>query len=352
MVANNRLPPRIPMFGTSPLPTAQARPSLPHIFAAPSPSTDPWACTASPAVTRPNSITTRDSASMEGEDYAAHLGFVGNSGTIRTAKASQARLSPSLATPLSRTPSDQPTAALSAENALSLISQPSGSLTRPADTTLQLHLQSGDRRKKHAPGPVRRLTHQRTMSTLSIASTTSLHGTNLPGWQEFDTLPRGQGELTSFPKFQSNCMRSSSIKRIGAKITEETNQGLTGIGRFFSKVWMRRNAQPTRHQLGNERNWHDEDEADMSDSESRMLDLNTISHAGKKDCSKNADDTMSSSASSVVEVRPEKLCHRCKTTVVGHSCTRPDEATDGDTEVAATSWKSGGVRLVPDETVF
>jgi hypothetical protein len=61
---------------------------------------------------------------------------------------------------------------------------------------------------------------------------------------------------------------------------------------------------------------------------------------------------MSSSASSVAEVRPEKLCHRCKTTVVGHSCTRPDEATDGDTEAAATSWKFGGVRLVPDETVF
>lgn len=133
---------------------------------------------------------------------------------------------------------DQPTAAVFSENVLP-VDPPSH--PRPSiDSMLQCHLLT----ERHASGgPVKRITHRRTGSSLSLASvttTSSIHGgTDLPNWEQFEALPRDEESYTSFPKYESNRMRSSSLMRIGAKfIGEDHKPGV--IRGLLSKVWTRK----------------------------------------------------------------------------------------------------------------
>jgi len=197
---------------------------------------------------------------------------------------------------------DFPTAALYDENVSPADSRHSDA-KMAADVTLMLHLRSDERRQKHGT-IAKRMMHHRAESTVSVSSLASLHGSNLPGWEEFSTLPRDSSELTSFPKYQSNSMRSSSLKRISAKIMgDETGTGISGIGRFFTKVWHTRRTEPASRR--NTVVW--EDDADVSDAESRIIDLSAIAAAGRKSEEKDRGKTHSRAGSLVEAVKSKAI---------------------------------------------
>jgi hypothetical protein len=174
---------------------------------------------------------------------------------------------------------DHPTAALYSENVLPA-EVPSPPIIPSADETLQYHLTKVDRQKQ--PGPTKRITHQRTDSTVSLASissVSSIHGSNLPQWEQFDVLPREQESYTSFPKYQSNSMRSSSFMRIGAKIIgEDSKSGLSGIRGFLSRVWSKkdRNNDSVYRPSTLQRSSSAEEDEDHDDDDDRTVDSNSI----------------------------------------------------------------------------
>ena len=135
---------------------------------------------------------------------------------------------------------DQPTAAVFSENVLPV--DPPSHPRSSIDSMLQCHL-STERRRASDGGPAQRITHRRTGSSLSlvsVASTSSIHGgSDLPNWEQFEALPRDEESYTSFPKYESNRVRSSSLMRIGAKfIGEDHKPGV--IRGLLSKVWTRK----------------------------------------------------------------------------------------------------------------
>lgn len=135
---------------------------------------------------------------------------------------------------------DQPTAAVFSENVLPV--DPPSHPRSSIDSMLQCHL-STERHRASDGGPVKRITHRRTGSSLSlvsVASTGSIHGgSDLPNWEQFEALPRDEESYTSFPKYESNRVRSSSLMRIGAKfIGEDHKPGV--IRGLLSKVWTRK----------------------------------------------------------------------------------------------------------------
>ncbi|KAI5813506.1 hypothetical protein BZA77DRAFT_321020 [Pyronema omphalodes] len=151
-----------------------------------------------------------------------------------------------------RVPSNEPITAVVPETASSIVTPCSSSASSVVDKSLQNYLAGADQGTARRRGPVKRITHQRTDSMVSVASvssmSSSIHGSNLPQWDQFDTLPREQDAYTSFPKYQSNSTRSSGIMRMGAKIIgEDSKNGLTGIRGFFSRVWTRKGSSDSQY---------------------------------------------------------------------------------------------------------
>jgi hypothetical protein len=152
-----------------------------------------------------------------------------------------------------RVPSKEPITAVVTETASSIVTPCSSSASSIVDKSLQNYLAGADQgTARRRRGPVKRITHQRTDSMISVSSvssmSSSIHGSNLPHWDQFDTLPREQDAYTSFPKYQSNTTRSSGIMRMGAKIIgEDSKNGLTGIRGFFSRVWTRKGSNDSQY---------------------------------------------------------------------------------------------------------
>ncbi|KAF8242444.1 hypothetical protein K440DRAFT_638976 [Wilcoxina mikolae CBS 423.85] len=201
-----------------------------------------------------------------------------------------------------------PTAALYSENVLPAeIPSPSTTNSPPANETLHYHLTKVDRRKQQ--GPARRITHQRTdsmVSLASISSVSSIHGSNLPQWEQFDVLPREQESYTSFPKYQSNSMRSSSLMRIGATIIgEDSKSGLTGIRGFLSRVWSRKDRSNDLMYRPStlKRSSSAEEDEDHSDTDGQTIDSKTTISAAHNshDKGKSKAGTMSNPS-----IKPER----------------------------------------------
>ncbi|KAA8912066.1 hypothetical protein FN846DRAFT_998048 [Sphaerosporella brunnea] len=228
------------IFSMSPTPAAKEshRLQLPEIDTSPIEPAEEWFPPQPeppfPRPRKPESFKTTASSTVDGIDYAAHLRPATKSSFMPPTKPSLPFL-PTMAPPSQRP--DYPTAALYAENVQPM--HPVYAPTRRPLVIPSLAAQLGEPQRDPSLGG---FMHQRTYSTLSVASVTSIHGSNLPGWDEFDVLPRGEEQLTSFPKYQTNSMRSSnSLKRIGAKIMgEEPVPTLSGVARFFGKMWMRK----------------------------------------------------------------------------------------------------------------
>ncbi|KAF8537216.1 hypothetical protein BDD12DRAFT_888296 [Trichophaea hybrida] len=200
-----------------------------------------------------------------------------------------------------------PTAALYSENVLPAeIPSPPTASSPPANETLHYHLTKVDRRKQ---GPARRITHQRTdsmVSLASISSVSSIHGSNLPQWEQFDVLPREQESYTSFPKYQSNSMRSSSLMRIGATIIgEDSKSGLTGIRGFLSRVWSRkdRNNDLMYRPSTLKRSSSAEEDEDHSDTDDQTIDSKTTISATQNNHDKGKSKTRTMSDPSIKSER-------------------------------------------------